>query len=288
MTSPRRSHLFCNRGSRRAKQTRICGLTMAGIIGVIAFLTVLGISLVITRVVTAALMLTGLSHEAARFQARSAFTGTGFTTSEAEKVVNHPVRRRIIMGLMFIRSAGLITIVISLILSFGGSGSSSQRAMRILWLAGGVLLLWLISMSKIVDRHLSRAIQWSLNRWTELDVADYASMLRLSGEYRVIELQVEAEDWLAGKNLANCNLRQEGITILGITRPDGSYVGVPHRKTEIGAGDVLILYGRAENLKELSTRRTGTAGDDAHSGAIGIQEQKLREQDQQEQNRSET
>jgi hypothetical protein len=206
---------------------------MAGIIGVITFLTVLGLSLVITRVVVAALMLTGLSYEAARFQARSAFTGTGFTTSEAEKVVTHPVRRRIIMGLMVIRSAGLMTIVISLILSFGGSSSSSQRVMRMLWLAGGVFLLWLISMSRIVDRHLSRAIQWSLSKWTELDVADYASMLRLSGEYRVIELQVEEEDWLAGKNLANCNLRHEGITILGITRPDGSYVGVPHRKTEI-------------------------------------------------------
>ena len=71
--------------------------SMLGIVGVIAFLTVLGLSLFITRLATIALTYTGLSREAARFQARSAFTGTGFTTSEAERVVDHPVRRRIIM-----------------------------------------------------------------------------------------------------------------------------------------------------------------------------------------------
>ena len=70
---------------------------MVGIVGVIASLTVLGLSLVITRIATTALSLTGLSWEAAKFQARSAFTGTGFTTSEAERVVDHPVRRRVIV-----------------------------------------------------------------------------------------------------------------------------------------------------------------------------------------------
>lgn len=63
---------------------------MLGVIGVIAFLIVLTLSLVITRIATVALTMTGLSSEAAEFQARSAFTGTGFTTAEAEKIVNHP------------------------------------------------------------------------------------------------------------------------------------------------------------------------------------------------------
>jgi len=78
---------------------------MAPIIGIIAFLTVLALSLVLTRVATVALTMTGLSQEVDKFQARSAFTGTGFTTKEAENVVNHPVLRRIIAMLMIIRSA---------------------------------------------------------------------------------------------------------------------------------------------------------------------------------------
>ena len=92
---------------------------MIGIIGIIASLTVLGLSLVVTQIATTALNLTGLSWDAAKFQARSAFTGTGFTTTEAEGIMNHPLRRKIIMWLMVARSAGLVSIIISLILSFG-------------------------------------------------------------------------------------------------------------------------------------------------------------------------
>ena len=113
---------------------------MLGIIGLVTLLAALGLSLIVTRLATTALTLTGLSAEAARFQARSAFTGTGFTTGEAEKVVNHPVRRRIIMLLMIVRSAGLITIVISLILSFVASPEEGGRLTRLFWLLGGVAL----------------------------------------------------------------------------------------------------------------------------------------------------
>lgn len=43
-------------------------------------LAALLLSLLITRIATNALSVTGLSRETARFQARSAFTGVGFTT----------------------------------------------------------------------------------------------------------------------------------------------------------------------------------------------------------------
>jgi zinc protease len=56
---------------------------------------VLVISLLITRIATIALTYTGLSRQAAKFQARSAFTGVGFTTSESEKVVMEERRLRV-------------------------------------------------------------------------------------------------------------------------------------------------------------------------------------------------
>jgi hypothetical protein len=58
-------------------------------IAVVSLLTVITVSVLITRIATVALSHTGLSRESARFQARSAFTGVGFTTSESEKAVNH-------------------------------------------------------------------------------------------------------------------------------------------------------------------------------------------------------
>ena len=53
---------------------------------VLSLLTVIMISIVITRIATIALVQTGLARESARFQARSALTGVGFTTGEAERV----------------------------------------------------------------------------------------------------------------------------------------------------------------------------------------------------------
>ena len=67
---------------------------------VLILLLILLVALLINRIATAALMSTGMSRQYAKFQARSAFTGVGFTTSEAEEVVSHPVRRRIVMILI--------------------------------------------------------------------------------------------------------------------------------------------------------------------------------------------
>jgi len=255
---------------------------VVGVIGIIAFLTVLGLSLVIMRVATVALTLTGLSEESARFQVWSAFTGTGFTTSEAEHVVNHPVRRRIVMLIMTLRSAGLVSIIISLILSFVEPGGDPTRVIRLIWLLIGVGILWVISKSKTVDRYLRRLIEWALRRWTDLDVRDYASLLRLSGEYRVMEVQVREGDWVANKTLRSCYLPQEGITVLGIIRDDGSYIGGPKGDTKIYPGDTLILYGRKQELQQLDKRRAGAAGDAAHKRAVREQQKYIKEQDRME------
>ena len=255
---------------------------MLGIIGIIAVFTVLGLSLLVTRIATIALTLTGLSREAARFQARSAFTGTGFTTSEAEKVVKHPVRRRIIMLLMIIRSAGVVSIIISLILSFGGDGDESQRFYRLLWLIAGLFALWATARSRHIDHCLSRVIEWAFRRWTDLDTRDYQSLLKLSGDYTVKELSVKERDWLADKRLRDCRLTEEGVIVLGIYRDDGDYVGAPTADTRIYSGDLLILYGRSGALRELDQRREDRDGEAAHERAVKEQRRHMVEQDARE------
>lgn len=252
---------------------------MVGIIGIIASLVVLGLSLVITRIATTALNLTGLSWEAARFQARSAFTGTGFTTKEAESVVNHPVRRRIIMWLMIARSAGLVTIIISLILSFGNSVEPGKaRLFRLLWLIAGVLVLWVVAKSRYIERWMRRVIHKALDKWTDLEVRDYNYLLNLSGHYTVSELSIKKQDWLAGKKIADCRLRDEGVLILGIYRADGGYVGAPNANTRIYDDDILILYGHSDTLKNLDRRQSGIRGEAEHRDAVNKQKEREAEQ----------
>jgi len=87
-------------------------------VAISSLLLVLVFSLLITRIATIALTYTGLSRQSAKFQARSAFTGVGFTTSESEKVVNHPVRRRILLLMMLVGNAGIVTVIATFILGF--------------------------------------------------------------------------------------------------------------------------------------------------------------------------
>ena len=87
---------------------------------IIALLFVLTLSLLVTRLATSALMLTGVSHQLARLQALSALTGVGFTTSESERIVDHPVRRRILILMMLVGNAGFVTEASTLVLSFVG------------------------------------------------------------------------------------------------------------------------------------------------------------------------
>jgi len=89
---------------------------------ILTLMIVLTLSLVVTRAATVALTATGMSREAARFQARSAFSGAGFTTTESESVVRHPVRRRIIMWLMLAGSAGIVAVIASVVLAGGSRG----------------------------------------------------------------------------------------------------------------------------------------------------------------------
>jgi len=244
---------------------------------IISLLVVVALSLLITRIATVALTLTGLSREVARFQARSAFSGVGFTTKESEQVVQHPVRRRIVLLLILLGHAGVVTALASLIISFTNF-TGGQWLPRLLALIGGLALLWRIAASKLIDRWLSRLIGWALKRWTHLDVRDYAALLNLSGEYRVVELQVKPEDWLSNRRLSDLKLRDEGILVLGIHKSDGTYIGAPRGHTEIRPGDTLVLYGRSSGIGELDARRMGVSGDRAHAEAVKAQKEILREE----------
>jgi hypothetical protein len=236
---------------------------------IITVLIVILLSMVVTRVATIALTLTGMSRQAARFQARSALTGAGFTTNESEAVVNHPVRRRIVMTLMLIGSAGIVTVLASVMLTFATTAASDggSSTLALLSLVAGTITLFLLLKVPPVDRSLSRLIRIGLRRFTDLDVRDYAALLEIHGGYAVAELLVDPEDWIAGHTLAELRLNDEGVIVLGVQRVDGTYDGAPDGETHIAAGDVLIVYGRGDQVAELDVRERGLLGEARHRRA---------------------
>jgi len=232
-------------------------------------------AMVITRVGSVALALTGMSQEAAQFQARSAFYGVGFTTRESEAVVNHPVRRQIIMALMVLGNLGIVTMMASLIVSVTTTSNSGQWGKNLLTLGGGLGGLWAFARSRYLSRALERLITKALRRWTDLDVRDYVALLHLAAGYAVLEMQVEPGDWLAERTLRELNLSQEGILVLGIRRPNKVFVGAPTGQTRVGVQDTLIIYGPIPRLKEIDCRRAGPDGCRAHEQAVDEQARQL-------------
>jgi len=254
-------------------------------IAIASLLVIVFLSILITRVATIALTHTGLSRQAARFQARSAFTGAGFTTKESEMVVSHPIRRKIMLLLMLLGNAGIVTAMSSLILSFvRQNGGSAGLPLKIVLLITGLVGLWALASSSWVDRRLSKIIDKSLKRFTTLDVRDYTSLLHLAGDYRLAELFINSGDWLAGKTMIEARLKDEGVIVLGIERSDGSFTGIPDGQTRIQAGDILVLYGRTASLQDLDERRKGIRGDMRHHQAIIDHEEEEEEETEKKEN----
>ena len=246
---------------------------------VISLLVIISLSVLATRIGALALVHTGLSKEAAKFQARSAYMGVGFTTSESELVVNDPVRRKILTILIFLGNAGVITTISSVIFSFISIEESGFFSTEVVVLFSGLLLLIVLSRSKFIDRKLSAVIDKALQRYTDLDVRDYYSLLHLEEDYRVSELKASGDDWLSGETLNELKLDAEGVRVLGIRRENGNYIGAPVGKTQIKKGDIVILYGKTSTIQSIEKRKKGSTGDNEHQQEVSKQEKIEKEQE---------
>lgn len=235
------------------------------IVPIVTVFVVILLSMIVTRVATIALTVTGMSREAAKFQARSALTGAGYTTTEAESIVTHPVRRRIVATLMLVGSAGIVSVIGGVALTFAQTEGNRDAATAAVSLVVGIgFLLWLMTRDP-VDRVLSRVIRRLLDRYTDLEVRDYESLLEVHGGYMISELHIDPGDWIAERTLAEMRLNDEGVLVLGVQRHDGGYVGAPTGTTIGHVGDILLLYGHQDRIAELDMRPQGPAGDARHA-----------------------
>ena len=244
----------------------------------ITFLLVVLFSIIVVRIGTVALRMTGLSREVAAFQAQSAFSGVGFTTSESEYVVTHPVRRRIVSILMLLGSAGITSAMATLVLTFVGR-TPIEMIERGIWLAIGLIGLFIFAKSKLVDRGLSWVIERALERFTHIKILDYEQLLGLSKGFTISQIKIREGSWLAGRRLRDLKIDEEGVLVLSIYRKvngEEKFIGAPNGDTEIQVGDVLVCYGPEEAIVNLSKRLKGIKGDMEHEEAV--RKEQLREQ----------
>ena len=117
-------------------------------IAAFSLLLILGISFFLIRLAGVALKLTGMPEQNARFQAISALTGTGFTTTEAEMIVNYPIRRKIIAWLMIFGNLGIVSVLSTLMISFIRTDANFTAILvQLAWMIGMIIFFFIIMLN---------------------------------------------------------------------------------------------------------------------------------------------
>jgi len=204
----------------------------------------------------------------AKFQAVSCFSGTGFTTKEAELITTNKQRRRIASILMVLGNAGLVTLI--------ASAAGTMTAHQALWAklsefflpvaVPGYLLPWvnlaiiIVAVYVIYKASTNRRLAAKLTNYLRAKIVkreifkpvSFEELLLLTGGYGVSKIDVYADSPILNKTLFDSGLRKEDITVLAIVRADET-IANPPADTKILLGDELISFGKLENIRKKCT-----------------------------------
>lgn len=217
---------------------------------VATFLVVAVLSMAFTRLAAGALIATGLPPDVASFQARSAFSGAGFTTTEAENVVNHPARRQIIGTTMFVGNLGTPTLVVTVLVGFlaPGPGNTAERTM--VTVSGLILIIMLVANAP-AQRALARVGQHQARKRLIPALDQEVNELYVVGDDFVVgSVRVNNDPGPVVRSLRGIDEALPNVSVLGVRHRDG-YFGRPPVDVELEAGDAIIVYGRRSELEEI-------------------------------------
>ena len=217
---------------------------------VATFLVVAVLSMAFTRLAAGALIATGLPPDVASFQARSAFSGAGFTTTEAENVVNNPDSRKIISTTMFVGNLGTPTLVVTVLVGFlaPGPGNTVERVMVAI---SGLVLAVLLVTNRPMKRWLVKVGQREAQRrlLPRLD-NQVVELLAVGDDFVVGAVQVVAGTGSTVQSLRSIDDALPAVRVLGVQQSEG-FFGTPPVDLELAAGDKIIAYGHRSDLQNL-------------------------------------
>lgn len=223
---------------------------MTGLYFIIPTLFVIFVSFLIVRAASIALMMTGLDEKKAKFQALSAFSGTGFTTKEAEQIVNNPKRRQIVTWLMILGNAGIVTVIVTATSSIATS-RGYNIPLSALILVIGVYAIYKIASHRGFIRRWESIVEDRLVKSPVFEEAGTEDLLHFIEGYGLVRVIVRENSFLIGSSIAECKLSEKKALVLGIERGK-VWLPIPKADEKIKENDRLIIYGPLKVLKTLS------------------------------------
>lgn len=227
------------------------------------FIIILIVSFIVVRIGAIAFELTGLQWSLAKFQALSCFTGTGFTTKEAELITGNPQRRQIASVLMVLGKAGLVTLIATFANSLRADALITKFTIPPLHLIfPSRLLPWINLVIVIISayiiyrifaytrfgRKLSDALKARIIKRKIVKPVSFEELFVATGGYGVSSIEICKDSPILNKAIIEANLRKQDITILAIER-EGRTIPNPAANTKILLGDQLTCFGKLDNIR---------------------------------------
>ncbi|MDH4221998.1 MAG: TrkA C-terminal domain-containing protein [candidate division Zixibacteria bacterium] len=222
---------------------------MSGSFLLLPTLLVILFSFLIVRAAAIALMMTGMEEKRAKFQALSAFSGTGFTTKEAESVVSHPKRRKIVTWLMILGNAGVVTVIVTGTSSLVSS-KGYQLPINVVLLVVGIFIVYKVATHKGFIRRWESYIEDRLTKSRPLEEGSTEDLLHLAEGFGLVKAIIKEGSPIIGNSLSQCELSSRGLLVLGIER-EKRWIPVPGAEETIKEHDKLLVYGSLEIIKEI-------------------------------------
>jgi len=209
------------------------------------------VSFIVVRIGGFALQLTGIEGDVARFQALSAFSGTGFTTTEAERVVRHRTRRRIVTILIILGNAGLVTIIATLVATFTQVTDYSWFFIRLAIIIVAILILYRLVVTSRFGNRILVLVRKPLLQRILREAPAVEEVFNVGKDWGVNLVMIKEKSKNIGRSLADV-MAEEDLEILAVDRAD-AFLPRPDAKEKILEGDRLLVYASGKSVRRLST-----------------------------------
>lgn len=206
------------------------------------------------QIFTILFRMTGMTKSKSRFQVISLFTNSGYTTQEAELIVNHQARRKLANTTMlfgYMLNVTVISVLINVILTLGNSQSQDVWKF-VAVLAGLFFLFFIISRFKFIDNFFQTIIQKIAIKFIYGKQTNIIEVLDNYSSNAICEILIRYLPAVCDKvPLKENGIKSEhGIQVLAIQRKSHVNSDVSGEDF-IETGDRIIVYGKLKNIKDV-------------------------------------
>jgi hypothetical protein len=230
----------------------------------ILFILTLVVSFIVVRIGAIAFQLTGLEWSLAKFQALSCFSGTGFTTKEAELITGDKQRRKIASVLMVLGNAGLVIMIATLAGSLVPQETILSKLSEsslpfdipsylVKWVNLGIIavLVYVVYRVFTYEKFVRRLTSFLRKRIIKREMfkkVSFEELLLATGGYGVSKVAVCAGSPVLNKTLLRSGLREHDVAVLAIVRGEQT-IPNPPKDAKILLNDELICFGKLQNIR---------------------------------------